>query len=185
QHYLFFNAEEIADGATQYKCAPPIREKENNDRLWAALKDGIIDFVATDHSPSTPGLKEMESGNFMKAWGGIASLQFSLPALWTAAKKRNCSPIDIATWLSLKPAKLPGLEKSKGLIAPGFDADLLIWDDSKEFIVSQTMIHHRHKITPYLQKKLSGFVEQTYLGGVEVYKNGKFSALNEGKFLRH
>ena len=184
QHYLFFNAEEIPDGATQYKCAPPIRERENNDRLWAALKEGIIDFVATDHSPATPGLKEMESGNFMKAWGGIASLQFSLPALWTAAKKRNCSPIDMANWLCANPAKLAGLEKSKGRMAAGFDADIIIWDDSKELTISETMIHHRHKITPYLQKKLSGFTEQTYLGGLEVYKNGKFSALNQGKLLK-
>src|SRR6185295_10776458 len=91
QHYLYFNAEEITDGQTQFKCAPPIREKENNDKLWQALKSGIIDFVATDHSPSTPDLKELESGDFMKAWGGIASLQFALPVLWTAAKKRGCN----------------------------------------------------------------------------------------------
>ena len=87
QHYLYFNAEEIKDGQTQFKCAPPIREKENNEKLWQALKDGIIDFVATDHSPATPDLKELQSGDFMKAWGGIASIQFALPVLWTAAKK--------------------------------------------------------------------------------------------------
>src|SRR5258706_11335554 len=90
QHYLYFNAEEIRDGQTQFKCAPPIREKENNDRLWEALKDGIIDFVATDHSPALPELKELEDGNFTEAWGGISSLQFALPVLWTAAKKHGC-----------------------------------------------------------------------------------------------
>ena len=86
QHYLYFSAEKITDGQTQYKCAPPIREKENNERLWQALKDGIIDFVATDHSPALPLMKELKSGDFIKAWGGISSLQFSFPALWTAAR---------------------------------------------------------------------------------------------------
>ena len=90
QHYLYFNAEQVEDAKTEFKCAPPIREKRNNEKLWLALKDGVIDFVATDHSPATPGLKELQSGDFIKAWGGIASLQFSLPVLWTAAKKRNC-----------------------------------------------------------------------------------------------
>src|SRR6185369_8053280 len=106
QHYLYFNAEEIPDGATQYKCAPPIREKENNSMLWQALKDGIIDFVATDHSPATPDLKQLESGDFMKAWGGIASLQFALPVLWTAARRHDCSIVDIAKWLCGNPSKI-------------------------------------------------------------------------------
>ena len=129
----YFNAEEIADGATQFKCAPPIREKENNDILWQALKEGIIDFVATDHSPSTPDLKDHKSGDFMKAWGGIASLQFALPVLWTAAKKRNCSTNDMAKWLSENPANLWATKKNKGKIAAGYDADLVIWDDEKNF----------------------------------------------------
>ncbi len=183
QHYLFFNAEEIPDGATAFKCAPPIREKENNELLWQALKDGIIDFVATDHSPATPELKEMKIGNFMKAWGGIASLQFALPALWTAAKERNVSVLDMAKWLSENPAKLIGREHNMGKIAAGYDADIIVWDDGKEFTVTEKIIQHKNKITPYLDKTLRGVIEQTYLGGVEVYKNGNFSALNNGKFI--
>ncbi|MEP7228759.1 MAG: allantoinase AllB [Ginsengibacter sp.] len=185
QHYLFFNAEEIPNGATAFKCAPPIREKENNDLLWQALKDGIIDFVATDHSPATPDIKEIKSGNFMKAWGGIASLQFALPALWTAAKERKVSVQDIAKWLSENPAKLIGREHNIGKIAPGYDADIIVWDDKKECVITEKIIQHKNKITPYLDKTLRGVIEQTYLGGVEVYKNGKFSALNNGKFIIH
>lgn len=165
QHYLYFNAEQIPDGATQFKCAPPIRERENNELLWRALEVGIIDFVATDHSPATPDLKETESGDFMKAWGGIASLQFALPVLWTAAKKRNCTISDIAKWLCENPAKLIGKQNHKGKIAIGFDADIIVWDDEKTFRVTKEIIQHRHKITPYLNEELSGVVEAVYLGG--------------------
>ena len=181
QHYLYFSAEEIKDGQTQFKCAPPIREKENNEQLWTALKSGVIDFVATDHSPSTPNLKEMESGNFMKAWGGIASIQFALSVLWTAAKKRNATFNDIAKWLCENPAKLIGLQNSKGKIAQGFDADLIVLDEEKTFVVTKDIIHHKHKITPYLNEVLFGVVEQTYLGGEKVYDNGAFLILNSGK----
>ncbi len=114
QHYLFFTAETIPDGQTQFKCAPPIREKENNDRLWDALRGGIIDFVATDHSPAPPDMKQRQSGNFMTAWGGIASLQLALPALWTAARQRGCTVADVAGWLTDKPAQLAGLAGKKG-----------------------------------------------------------------------
>lgn len=183
QHYLFFNAEDIPDGAPQFKCAPPIREKENNDRLWQALKDGIIDFVATDHSPATPDLKEINSGNFMKAWGGIASLQFALPILWTEAKKRKCAVADIAKWLSENPAKLLGLQDHKGKIVVDYDADLVVWDDEKEFIITGEIIQHKNKITPYINKTLSGIIEQTYLAGRKVFENGNFSALNKGKVI--
>jgi allantoinase len=171
QHYLFFNAEGIKDGATQFKCAPPIREKANNDLLWRALRDGIIDFVATDHSPATPVLKELKSGNFMKAWGGIASLQLALPALWTAAKQKNCSVNDMAKWLSENPAKLIGKQKNKGKIAVGYDADLVVWNDQKQFPVTEEIIQHKNKITPYLNYSLAGVPEQTYLGGSLVFKN--------------
>ena len=184
QHYLFFNAEEIKDGQTQFKCAPPIREKENNDKLWQALKDGIIDFVATDHSPATPDLKEIESGNFMKAWGGIASIQFALPVLWTAAKKRNCTFNDMARWLCERPAMLIGKSTSKGKIAKGFDADLIVVDDKKSFTVAEPIIQHKHKITPYLDEELFGVVEQTYIGGVKVFDNGNFIQLNRGAIMR-
>lgn len=182
QHYLYFTAEEIQDGQTQYKCAPPIRGKENNEQLWQALKDGIVDFVATDHSPATPDLKEMESGDFMKAWGGIASVQFALPVLWTAAKNRNCSIDDVAKWLSENPAKCIGKQMNKGKIAKGFDADIVIWSDSK-FVVKAENIFHKHKITPYLNEELYGIVEQTYLGGLKVYDNNNIPALNNGKVI--
>lgn len=183
QHYLYFTAEEIPDAQTQYKCAPPIREKENNDKLWEALKDGVIDFVATDHSPATPDLKELQSGNFMKAWGGIASLQFALPVLWTAAKKRNCTFNDIVKWLCENPAKLAGQQNTKGKIAKGFDADLIVVDDETFFTVTEDIIQHKHKVTPYLNQQLYGVVEQTYLGGTKVFDNGNFIALNKGKII--
>jgi allantoinase len=181
-HYLYFHAEEINDGQTQFKCAPPIREKENNEKLWQALKEGIIDYVATDHSPAPPELKLSQHGDFSKAWGGIASLQFALPALWTAARKRNGTISDLAKWLCENPAKIIGKENSKGKIAKGFDADLLIWDDQKSFVVSEDMILHRHKTTPYLGETLLGVTEQTYLAGEKVFDNGMMRK-NKGKVM--
>ncbi|MBK7678017.1 MAG: allantoinase AllB [Chitinophagaceae bacterium] len=184
QHYLYFNAEEIAEGRTEYKCAPPIREKKNNERLWQALKEGIIDFVATDHSPAPPDMKEIGAGDFMKAWGGISSLQFSLPVLWTAAKNHGCNLDDMAKWLCEKPAQLPQL-KWKGKIAKGYDADLVIWNPEQSFKVDTDMIHHKHKITPYLNEELYGVVTQTWLGGEKVFDAGKFLHLNKGHILYH
>jgi allantoinase len=183
QHYLYFNSEEIRNGRTQFKCAPPIRQKANNDQLWEALKDGIIDFVATDHSPAPPDLKQMETGDFTKAWGGISSLQFALPILWTAAKQRGFTPVDIARWLSEEPAKLIGLAGHKGKIAKGYDADLVIWDAEASFKLVEEMIEHKHKVTPYLAERLSGVVVQTYLGGVKIFDNGEFTQLNSGKTI--
>ncbi len=182
QHYLYFTAEEMKYGQTQFKCAPPIREKENNDKLWQALKAGIIDFVATDHSPATPELKQLESGDFMKAWGGIASIQFALPVLWTEAKRRGCSLNDIAKWLSQNPAEFAGLNKGK--IEKGYDADIIIWDEERKFTVTENIIHHKHKVTPYLNQELFGNVEQVYLAGEKVFNNGKME-LNAGKILLH
>jgi len=179
QHYLYFNAEEIKDGQTQFKCSPPIREKGNNDQLWRALKSGIIDFVATDHSPAPPALKALSSGDFMKAWGGISSIQFALPVLWTAAKKKNCSIDDMVKWLCEKPALLPGLQNRKGKIQKGFDADLVVWEPEKSFVVTESNIQHKHKITPYLNEELYGVIEQTYLKGEKVVDNGTF-ILNKG-----
>jgi allantoinase len=183
QHYLFFNAEDIKDGQTQFKCAPPIREKANNEQLWDALKTGIIDFVATDHSPAPPAMKQLESGDFMKAWGGISSIQFALPVLWTAAKKRGCTINDLAKWLCERPALLPGLQSSKGAIKKGMQADLVVWDSEAAFTVTTEMIQHKHKITPYLGQELYGVVEQTWLRGEKVFDNGKFLHLNKGHLL--
>lgn len=183
QHYLFFNAETIQDGQTQFKCAPPIREKENNDRLWEALRSGIIDFVATDHSPAPPDIKQMQTGNFITAWGGIASLQLALPVLWTAARQRGFDVTDMARWLSEKPAQLAGLSHRKGRIAVGYDADLVVWSPDDSFVVSAENVLHKHKITPYLGEELYGIVEQTYLGGVKVFEDGEMVKLKAGKVI--
>lgn len=182
QHYLYFTAEQIKDGRTEFKCAPPIRENANNEKLWQALKEGVIDFVATDHSPAPPELKEITSGDFMKAWGGIASLQFSLPVLWTAAQKNNCSLNDVAKWLCERPALLPQL-KSKGKIEVGYDADLVVWNPEEKFTVTEKDILHKHKLTPYLNEELSGVVKQTWLNGIKVYDNQNFLHLNKGTVL--
>ncbi len=182
QHYLFFTAEQIEDGRTEFKCAPPVREKENNEQLWDALKDGVIDFVATDHSPAPPAMKELESGDFMKAWGGISSIQFALPVLWTAAQRHECSLTDVARWLCERSALLPQL-KTKGKIEKGYDADLVIWNPEEKFIVTKEMILHRHKITPYLGEELNGVVKQTWLAGKKVFENDKILELNKGKVL--
>jgi len=182
QHYLFFHAEEIKDGATAFKCAPPIREKENNTQLWQALKEGIVDFVATDHSPSTPELKELQSGDFTKAWGGIASIQFALPVLWTAAKQRGFTLSDVCGWLSANSAKLIGQESRKGKVAEGYDADLIAWNPDESFVVAEDIIQHKHKVTPYLGKELFGVVKQTYLAGENVFDKGRMT-LNKGKII--
>ncbi len=163
-HYLVFCAEEIPDGATEFKCAPPIRDRANNELLWEALKDGTLDFVASDHSPAPPDIKEQESGDFMKAWGGIAGLQFLLPAFWTGAKERGFSLEDVARLLCEHPAQFLGL-KQKGRIAPGCDADLVIWDPEASFVVKEEDIQHRHKLTPYARRTLFGRVERTVVAG--------------------
>ena len=183
QHYLFFNAEDIADGETQFKCAPPIRERANNNQLWQALQAGIIDFVATDHSPAPPDLKQLTSGDFTTAWGGIASLQLALPVLWTAAQKRGASLPDLARWLSGNPAKLIGQASCKGQIAKGYDADLVVLNANQTFQVTPEMLHHKHKVSPYLGQELRGVVEQTFLKGQLVYQRPKFTNLNQGEIL--
>lgn len=182
-HYLFFNAEEIHDGDTRFKCAPPIREKANNEQLWQALKEGVIDFIATDHSPASPAMKELESGNFKKAWGGIAGLQFSLPVMWTKMKEKNIPVGKLLKWFCENPAKLCQLNSSKGKIEKGFDADLVVWNPDKKFRVEEKIIQHRHKITPYLNKELFGVVEQTYVAGKKVFCDNEFINLESGSIL--
>jgi allantoinase len=183
QHYLFFNAEDIEDGQTQFKCAPPIREQTNNDQLWQALQSGIIDFVATDHSPAPPDLKQLESGNLTTAWGGIASLQLALPVLWTAAQKRGAGLPDLARWLSTNPANLLGQQSRKGQIAKGYDADLLVLEPDQTFTVTAEMLHHRHKVSPYIGQELRGLVTQTFLKGRQVYDYPNFTHLNQGEII--
>ncbi len=182
-HYLFFNAEEIEDKNTLLKCAPPIREKENNEKLWMALKEGVIDFIATDHSPAPPDLKEIESGNFEKAWGGIAGLQFSLPAVWTTGKKFGITIDEIAKWMSVNPSVFLKLDSSKGKIKEGYDADLVIWNPEEEITYFNNDIHHRHKQSPYAGLLMKGKVQQTLVNGEMVYDKNQFINLNAGKIL--
>lgn len=182
-HYLTFAAEEISDRATQFKCAPPIRESENREKLWAGLHDGTIDMIATDHSPCPPEMKRQETGDFLDAWGGIASLQLSLPAVWTEAKRRNFSLTNLARWLCEAPARLAGLDRQKGTIAPGRDADLVIWNPEAGFKVDPAQLHHCHKLTPYAGRDLMGIVEATFLRGIKIYERGNFCAAPAGKVL--
>ncbi|MGI9544442.1 MAG: amidohydrolase family protein, partial [Cyclobacteriaceae bacterium] len=175
-HYLCFNAENIPDQATVFKCAPPIREKENNEQLWQAIQEQIIDFIVTDHSPSPPAMKSLESGSFEEAWGGIAGLQFSLPSIWSEASKRGMSVEDIARLMSLNVAKFLKLDHKKGKLNPGYDADLVVWDPEECFEVEEENIYHRHKLTPFMGLTLNGMVKQTYVNGNKVYDQGIFSS---------
>ena len=182
-HYLTFAAEEIPDGATHFKCCPPVRERENREQLWAALAEGLIDMVVSDHSPCTPNLKLLETGDFLEAWGGIAALQFSLPVMWTQLQKRGFGLRELTRWMSAAPAKLAGLDKRKGRLAVGYDADVVIWNPEAEFKVVPENIHFRHKLTPYAGMDLRGVVEATYVRGTKVYEQGQFAAKATGKLL--
>ncbi|WP_223284701.1 amidohydrolase family protein [Hymenobacter qilianensis] len=152
-------------------------------RALGALQDGIIDFVATDHSPAPPDLKQLESGDFTTAWGGIASLQLALPVLWTAAQKRGASLPDLARWLSTNPARLIGQQGRKGQIAKGFDADLLVLAPEQTFTVTAEMLHHRHNVSPYIGQELQGVIEQTFLKGQLVYDRPNFTHLHQGEII--
>jgi allantoinase len=169
-HYLTFAAEEISDGATEFKCAPPIRNKDNREKLWAALGDGLIDFIATDHSPCPPEMKCRESGDFLKAWGGIASLQLELPAVWTLAQQRGYSLPRVAEWLCAGPAKLAGLAGQKGAIAVGCDADFVVWNPEAKFRVQSAELYQRHRLTPYAGMEMRGVVQATFLRGRKIFE---------------
>jgi allantoinase len=182
-HYLVFAAEEIPDGATQFKCCPPIRERENREQLWNALESGVIDMIVSDHSPCPPEMKLPESGDFLQAWGGISSLQLRLPVVWTECKRRGFSLADVARWLSSAPASLVGLKARKGSIAVGYDADVVIWNPAKQFRVEGDSLHHRHKLTPYQDRVLAGVVEKTFLRGRKIYDSGEFIGERSGQLL--
>jgi allantoinase len=173
-HYLHLTAEAIADGAMLCKCAPPVRSRENRERLWEGLAEGVIDLVATDHSPCPPSMKQLESGNFKTAWGGISSLSMSLPVMWTEASQRGFTLGDIARWMSEGPARLAGCESRNGRIAAGYDADFVVFDSEAEFVVTTERLHHRHAVSPYLGEKLRGVVKATYLRGQAVFSDGTF-----------
>jgi allantoinase len=166
-HYLTFSADEIGDGATQFKCCPPIRDGADREALWAALGEGVIDLVVSDHSPSTPDLKRLDSGDFAAAWGGISSLQLGLSAVWTGARERGRGLADVATWMAARPADLVGL-RSKGRIAVGCDADLVVFDPEAEYTVDPASLHHKNPVTPYAGRTLRGVVRAAYLRGEPV-----------------
>ena len=181
-HYLVFSAESIADGDTRFKCAPPIRSDENRQGLWNAVRAGAIDTIGSDHSPCPPKMKHLETGDFIAAWGGIASLQWLLSSVWTEACGRGCTLTDLAKWFGQSPSELLGLAATKGRIQEGFDADLVLWNPEESFVVESSTILHRHRVTPYLGRELKGRVHQTYLRGHLVYDRGRSPDKPAGRF---
>jgi allantoinase len=182
-HYLTFAAEDVGDGATAFKCAPPIRESRHRDGLWAGLATGVLDVVATDHSPAPPAMKHQSDGNFLEAWGGIASLQLGLAAVWSGASARGLSVDRIVEWMSSAPARLAGLDRVKGQIAAGFDADLVIWDPDASATVDARLLFHRHSVTPYDGITLRGQVRTTILRGDVVFDSGVPVGSPRGRML--
>lgn len=182
-HYLTFMSEQIPDGATLYKCAPPIRTSHDRAALWNALCDGTIDLVASDHSPCPPAMKHIESGDFASAWGGIASLQFSLPAVLTGAAQRAIPLEEVVRWMCEAPARLAGLGSRKGAIRPGYDADIVVLDLQQTFTVDARRILHRHAATPYIGMELRGVVKSTYVRGQLVYDHGTHTGATPGILL--
>ena len=205
-HYLTFAAEDVPDGATEFKCAPPVRGARHRDALWKALTNGTLDLVATDHSPAPPALKC--PGDFMKAWGGIASLELSLATVWTSSREEvsrfksqvseslksersvsletsnlRVDLCSVARWMSEAPARLAGLHDRKGRIAPGYDADLVVWDPDAAWTVDPSRLQQRHKVTPYAGRRLAGRVQTTFLRGTPVWGDGRLIAAGSGRLL--
>jgi allantoinase len=183
-HYLHLSAEQIPDGATLFKCAPPIRGKTNQHCLWEGLLTGVIDLVASDHSPCPPEMKRLDTGNFQQAWGGIAGLSLSLPVMWTSLRERGLPLASIARWMAAQPAKLAGLEHRKGAIAAGQDADFVIFDPEASFTLTADRLYYRHLISPYLGQELWGTVKKTFLRGQEIFSGGVFLGEPCGMELR-
>jgi len=182
-HYLHFTAEAIADGATPFKCAPPIRDADNREQLWRALAEGVLDLVASDHSPCSPSLKAIEAGDFVAAWGGVSGLQLALPVVWTEARARGHTLADVARWMCAGPARLARLTGKKGAIAAGCDADLVVFADDEKTTVTPELVQHRHKVTPYAGETLFGAVHATYLRGTRVAERGRALAMDLGVLL--
>jgi allantoinase len=187
-HYLHCAAEEIADGATLFKCAPPIRSAANREALWQALSDGIIDLIVTDHSPCPPSMKRLEvtqpgeeAGRFDEAWGGIASLSVALPLIWTECVRRGFSLGDLATWMSAAPAQLAGLASHVGSIEPGKHANFVALDTEASFTVAPEALHYRHNISPYMGETLRGVVRSTWLRGERVFDGSAFPKPPHGR----
>lgn len=182
-HYLTLFAETIPDGATLYKCCPPIREDENRNQLWQGLKDGVIDFIVSDHSPCTPQLKVMESGDLGAAWGGISALQFGLALIWSEGRQHGFTLTDLARLMAQRPAEIAGVGAFKGRIEAGFDADFCLFDPDASQTVTADSIKHKHKISPYLGKTLQGVVTQTWLRGNLIFKDDQYVGSARGQSI--
>jgi len=178
-HYLHFESEKIPDGAPQFKCAPPIRDHANREELWGGIDDELLAGIVSDHSPCTPELKHLHDGNVERAWGGIASLQFGLPIIWSSGR---LSLEHIVRLMCEGPASIAGIRK--GAIKPGYDADLVVWSPEEWFRVTPDLVQHRHKLTPYAGEKLRGVVKATYLRGRKVWQDGRAIGSPFGRWLR-
>jgi allantoinase len=183
-HYLHFSSDKIPDGQTLFKCAPPIRSRENDEKLWQGLREGVIDLVATDHSPCPPEMKRLDERSFRAAWGGISSLSLALPVMWTEAVARGFTLADIARWMAEGPARLAGCQTTKGRIAKGFDADFVVFDPEAEYFAREEHLYYRHRVSPYLGEKLRGAVKATYLRGDRVFENGQHAGEPLGREFR-
>ncbi len=183
-HYLHLTSEKIPRGATLFKCAPPIRSRENREELWQALREGTIDLIVTDHSPCPPQMKKLAEGNFQTAWGGIASLSVALPVIYTEASRRGFSLNDVARWMAEAPAELAGCANRKGRLAPEYDADFVVFDPESEFSVTENRLHYRHPLSPYLGETLKGVVKATYLRGNPIFCDGNFQGDPIGEEFR-
>ncbi len=185
--YLWFAAEDIADGATEFKCAPPIRGAANREALWGALAEGLIDMVTTDHSPCPPAMKRREEGRWDLAWGGIASLGLALPVMWTAMVRRGLGSgaglERLGQWMAAAPARLACLDSRKGVLAQGADADIVVFDPDAEWTVADEHLHFRHKLSPYLGVELRGRVLETWLRGTPIFSQGRFAGQAHGREL--
>ena len=182
-HHLHFAAEDIADGATLFKCTPPIRSRANREALWQGLRDGAIDMIVTDHSPCPPEMKRLGEGRFDQAWGGIASLSVALSVVWTDALRRGFGLDDIARWMSAMPASLAGFSDRVGALEAGRNADFVVFDPEADCVVTPERLHYRHTISPYMGETLRGVVEATYLRGEPVYERGRFNSAPRGREL--
>jgi allantoinase len=180
-HYLHFAAEDVPDGATLLKCAPPIRTKENQQELWRGLRDGVIDMIVTDHSPCPPAMKREDSGRFDLAWGGIASISLALSVIHTECCHRGYTLDKLVHWMSTAPAALAGISHRAGALEAGRDASFVVFDTAEEFSVTADRLHYRHWISPYLRETLRGVVKATYLRGQAVYREGTFASTPTGR----
>jgi allantoinase len=183
-HYLYFDSERVPDGATEFKCAPPIRERANRDALWRGIEEGLFNAIVSDHSPCTPELKRMNEGDIAQAWGGIASLQFGLSIVWTEANRRGVAFEKIVELMTIGPATLAGLDKRKGKLAAGYDADMVVVDPDEHFVVKTDLVQHRHKVTPYAGDTLTGVVKATFVRGHKVWEDGRHVGEAIGEWIR-